>query len=346
MMTKRLLLSILILPFLITLLFGQNETAEQEYIKAMQAKSNEQKAQLLKEYISKYKGKGTKYEQFAFANLCLTPYKGKTPQETIEYGEQALSLGGLDDLTKIQVLVSVSGLYSQLNKNLDRAKNYAAEVIQIAKKNKNSSEPITSIKHLDKMIGIGYFLQGQVLEKQNSCSQAVDNYEKAYKILKDMQIIKNVKNMGLSLYKNKSYRSAEKAFKLCASVLKDYDIYVFYAKSLYKNSNKNLALNYFKKAYSQQKKGDVAFNIGMILASKAKSDSSFTDEAVKYLLEASFLSNANSQKARQYAQSLYFSQYPEYNENVKKLQESNERLEKLTEEFNEKFSIKTQEELT
>ncbi len=120
---------------LFSLLPAQNE-ADDAYIKAMTSNNPAQRIQLLKEYIAKYAGKGTKYENFAYANICLTPYQGKSPKETTDYGEKALAAGGLDDTTKCQVLVTLSSVYSETGQNLDKAKNYAIQVVEIAKANK------------------------------------------------------------------------------------------------------------------------------------------------------------------------------------------------------------------
>ena len=84
------------------------------------------------------------------------------------------------------------------------------------------------------------------------------------------------------------------------------------------------------------------------MAKKAERDASFSDEALKYLLDASFLSQANSKKAMQMAESLYFLSRKDlnYNEKVQQLQESNKKLENLTNTFNNKFGDKEEEDLT
>ena len=98
----------------------------------------------------------------------------------------------------------------------------------------------------------------------------------------------------------------------------------------------------------KQKSGAIAFNIGIILAKKAEKNASFTDEALNYLLDASFLSKANSKKAMQMAESLYFLSKKElkYNENVQELQKRSKKLEELTNTFNDKFGDKEEEDLS
>lgn len=343
--TVALLIFILVLGLLI---YGQESSAEQEYIKAITTENIDQRAKLLKDYISKYAGKGTKYENFAYANLCLLPYSGKSPQETIEYGEKALSLNGLDALTKCQVLLQLSGIYSSLGQNLDKAADYAGQIVKIAQAGKNSENSGATPQQWDKFIGAAYFAQGQAMEKAKNYRNAVDAYIKSYNILKNKEIITSLKKMGKLLYDNKQFSSAQKAFEIPATSLKDFPSLVFYAKSLHRQEKTTEALKFYKEAYNQQKNGEVAYNIGIILASQAKSNPKMSQEAIDYLLQASFLSETFSKKAMQLAESLFFTQNPElnYNETVSELAERSKKLEELTATFNSKFGEKTEEELT
>jgi seryl-tRNA synthetase len=65
------------------------------------------------------------------------------------------------------------------------------------------------------------------------------------------------------------------------------------------------------------------------------------------LLDASFLSPKNSEKAMSLAERLFFTGNNKlnYNEKVKELQEKTEALDALTEEFNKKFGEKVEEDL-
>lgn len=346
-MKKTALTTLIMILFISSSLLAQIE-ANQDYIKAMTTSIASQKVKLLKEYLAKYAGKRTQYENFVYAALCVQNYAGKTARETIEYGEKALALGGLDDLTKCNVLLTVSAIYSQRGQNLEKAKNYASQVIQIAKANKNNNSADATPAQWNKFIGAGYFTHGQALEKSKYLKEAVDSYINSYNILKDAQIANSLKDVGKSLYKFKFYKDAEKAFEIPVSVLKDFISYAFYAKTLYKNKKKEEALKYFKLAYGKQRSGEMAFYIGIILADKTKSNPSVSQEAIRYLLEASFLSAANSKKAMELAESIFFTskRNTKYNQNVKELQKLSNKLESLTNKFNKKFGEKDEEDLS
>jgi tetratricopeptide (TPR) repeat protein len=155
-----------------------------------------------------------------------------------------------------------------------------------------------------------------------------------------------VAKLGKTLYDAKAYADAEKAFKLTLPIMNDYGIITLLAKTLHRSGKKDEALKYYKQSYNQKKNGEIAYNIGILLAPQSNGNSSKADEAINYFLAASFLSPANTKKAMEYAQGLYFSQNPEYNEKVKTIQTKNKTLEDLTDSFNNKFGDKDEEDLT
>jgi hypothetical protein len=316
--------------------FSQENSCDQAYIKAMTTSDAGQRTKLLKDYLAQCGGKGSQYENFAYANLCVTPYSGKTTAETIEYGEKAITLGGLDDLMKFQVLVTVASVYGQQGTNLAKAKTYAQQAIQLGKSQNNNQ-----------LVGAGYYVQGQVQHKSNDLKGASSSYISAYNILKNKQIANDLKKVAKDLYDAKAYADAAKAWKVCVGVTNDYACVVYLANSLNRSGQKDEALTYYKQAYAKQKKGDVAYNIGVILASKSNSDNNGSSEAIKYLLDASFLSQANSKKAMDLAQRLFFNhEVPGYNDKIKDLADKSANLATLTKNFNDKFGEKEEEELS
>ena len=348
-MRKKILLSIVIVPFLFTPLFAQTE-CDEVYIKAMTEKNPAQQAQHLKDFLAQCGGKGSQYENFANANLSLLNYPGKTPAEAISYGEKAISLGGLDDLTKCQLLLQLSALYSQSGQNLDKAKSYGLQVTEVAKaaKAKETEGSTTSAAQWNKMIGAGYFTMGQAQEKAKDFKGAVDSYANSYSLLKNPQIMASIKKLGKALYDAKAYDDAEKAFKTAYAVTKDNDIAVVYAQSLYRNNKDAEALALFKEIYGRQKSGEIAYNIGIIMAKEAKTNPAVTSEAIRYLLEASFTYAAKSQEAMKLAETLFFLNNKElkYNETVTEIQAKNKKIEELTGAYNTKYGNKDEEDLS
>ncbi len=345
-MKKTALVISLMILFISPTIFAQSSSCDESYIKAMTAAEIAQKYTLLKNYISNCQG--SKYENHAYAHLCLLPYKGKSKQETLNFGEKAIALGGLDDLTQCQLYVTISGLYGESGQNLEKAKNYALQAIQIAQKNKTDKSSQTPVKSWNQLIGYGYYAHAKALEKSKDLKGAVNSYANSFKILKDKQIAKDLQKVGKSLYDFKYYTDAEIAFQIACSTLKDFGSCTYYAKTLYRNGKKDEALKQFKAAYAKQKSGEIAYNIGIILAGKAEKNIALRPEAIDYLLQASFLSPKNSKKAMTLAERLYFNGNGKvnYNEKVKEMNAKTENLEKLTAQFNDKFQDKAEEDLS
>ncbi|MBP1768370.1 MAG: hypothetical protein H6P98_2485, partial [Candidatus Aminicenantes bacterium] len=150
------------------------------------------------------------------------------------------------------------------------------------------------------------------------------------------------------LYDAKAYADAEKAFHTAYTVTKDNDIAVVYAQSLYRNNKDAEALALFKEIYGRQKSGEVAYNIGIILAKEAKTNPTATNDAIRYLLEASFTYAAKSQEAMKLAETLFFLNNKElkYNETVTEIQAKGKKIDELTNSYNTKFGNKDEEDLS
>jgi len=337
-----------IISLLLVLAVGlpaQDTAANDAYIKAMTNNDMGQRAQLLKDWLSKY-GSGHEYENFASATLCTMQYPGKTPEDAIKYGEKAIALGGLDDSTTCQVLLNVSMMYTHKGQNLGKAKSYAGQIVQTAKTAMGKESEKGNEKIWNQLIGAGYFAQAQAMEKNNEIKGAVSAYASSYNILKNKQIVTTLAKLGKSLYDAKAYADAAAAFKIAVPILKDFGSTTLYAKSLHRQGKKSEALKYYKQSYSAKKTGEIAYNIGLLLAPQVKSNPSMAGDAIQYLLDASFLSPANSKKAMQLAEGLYFNQNPQYNEKVKSLQAKGAELEKATNDFNDKYGEKEEEDLS
>jgi len=342
---KRRVFSLLALILIAASFLPAQNPADEAYIKAMQAGDPSQRAQLLRDYIVKFAGKGSQYDNFAYANLCLIPFPGKQPKETIDSGEKAISLGGLDDVTKYQILITLSGVYSSQGQSLDKAKTYANQSIDIAKANKEK-EPGNAT--WNKFVGAGYFALGQALEKSKDMGGASEAYISSYAILKDSKIMAQIKKLAKTLYDAKQFAEAEKVFRTLYNQSKDPESALILGQTLYKNGKTEEAMALFKEAYAKKKTGGLAYNIGIILAKKAQSNPAVSQEAIDYLLEASFLDPTQSQQALGMAQNLFFnsSSDSKYNEVIKQIQEKNKKIEDLTKAFNTKFEGRNEEDLT
>ena len=340
---KRILLTTVLFALVATgFLAAQNE-ADEAYVKAMTQNDPCLKVQGLKAYVQKYAGKGAQYENFAYVYLCLTPCQSKPVSESIQYGEKALTMSGLDDLTRMQVVLTLSGLYTGQTPENSKAhvgrssamcaschqqgkenKWYLdSHFIELAKANKDKNPDESQ---WSKMIGAGLYIQAQAAERANDMGAAADAYINAYAILKDPKIMAQIKKLAKTLY-NQS---------------KDSESALILGQTLYRNDKPDEALVLFKEAYAKKRTGELAYNIGIILAKKAP------QEAIDYLIEASFLYPDQSQNALGMAQNLFFTSSPDakLNDVINKIQEKQKKIDELTKSFNTKFAEKNEEDLS
>ena len=341
-MKKAILSAIVVALVLSGVAYGQSES-DQAYIKAMTANSPAERATLLKDFMSKFGGKGVQYENFANANLCIIGWQGKTEQETITYGEKALALGGLDNVLKCQVLTNLAANFAKLGQ-IDKTKATAAQLIQAATEAK-AKEPEAA--NWNAMIGAGHYLTAQALDKAKDIKGALEQYMTSYGILKDAKILAEVKKLAKALYDAKNYADAEKSFRTLAQHNpKDTESQSLIAQCLYKDGKVAEAMALWKDSFAKSKSGDLAYNIGITLAREAKTNPALTNDAIKYLLDAAFLSPAKSKDARALAESLYFSSDKEWNNRVKLMQESKALIDDWAKTINTKFGDKSEEDLS
>jgi len=341
-MKKTALIALIAVLAASTPLIAQN-AADDAYIKAMTETDIAAKVKMLKDWLNQY-GSGHQYENFANATICTAQYTGKTPADTIKYGEKALSLGGLDDSSKAQVLVMVAS--ASLAQNPSKARNHAGQLIQVATAAKGQKAQAGQAQAWNQLIGAGHYIQAQAYQKENNNKNALDAYIKSYNILKTKQIATELAKLGKALYDGRDYASAERAFKIAVPILNDFGSVTLYAKTLHREGKKAEAVRYYKQSYSKRKTGEVAYNIGLLQAPQAQSDANTANETIQYLLDASFLSQANSEKAMKMAEGLYFHHNPEYNQKVQQLIAKNKNLEQMTNTFNNKFGDKEEDDLS
>ena len=340
---KRLILTAAVFVLVVSgLAFAQNE-CDQTYIKAMTANTPAERIALLKEFLSTCAGKGSQYENFANANLCVTGWQGKTEQETLAYGEKALALGGIDDVMKCQVLTQLCVIYDKQGQNLDKAKSYASQLLQTATTAK-AKDPEGA--NWNTFIGLGHFFTAQALQKGKDIKGALDSYMTSYGILKDAKILVELKKIAKSLYEAKSYADAEKVYRTLAQANpKDAESQALIAQCLYKAGKINEALALWKETFTKSKSADLAYNIGITVAKEAKTNPALQNDAIRYLVDAALLA-AKYKDAMSMAENLFLGNDKDYNNRVKLMQESKQLIDDWAATINKKFGDKSEDDLS
>ena len=314
------------------------QTADEEYLKAMQIQDKCQQIQALDAYLEKYAGKGGQYDVYAYAYYCVTPCATKNAQKAIEYGEKALGMSGLDGTVKLQIMVSIPGLYAGMGQ-MDKAKASAQKIIDAGKA---SGDP----KAGPALQATGYVLIGEFAEKAGDYGGAANAYITAYGILKDPSISKKLNGLATTLYKEQKYAEAEQVFRQFYAADKGPESASLLAQTLYKQGKVDEALGVYREAYARKKTGALAENIAIILNKEVKTNPSLKNETINALIEAGLLVPAKQKAYHQAAFNLYVSGNPELADINAKIEEHNKSIEELTKTYNERYGTKSEEELT
>ncbi len=346
-MKKALLTAVILSVLLGGIAFAQSE-ADLAYTKAMTANTPQEKANLLKAYIANYAGKGGQYDNFAYA-FCFEAMvaTGNLGAETLGYGEKALTMPGLDDDLRAKTMVTLASIFARSAATAEKAKTYAGQLIQLATAAK--AKEGANVASWNQLTGAGHYITGQAALAAKDYKTAVDAYFQAYNILKNAKILAEIKTAGKALYEAKNYAEAEKLYRATYAALKDGESLTFLAQSLYNQGKSAEAMTMFKEAFSKNKTGEMAYNIGVMLAKEAKTNPAVTNDAIHYLLDAAVIGTKNAKQAQQameIAQSLFFGQDKEWNNRVKEIQESNKLIEEWVKTLNTKFGEKAEDELT
>ncbi len=334
---KRTIWTSVTLVFLLTGLLAA-QSADEEYLKAMQISDNCQKVQALDSYISKYAGQSTTNEHWAYAFYCLTPCASKNAQKAAEYGEKALTMPGIDDQTKIGLMATIPGLYSSIGQ-VDKANAAARKLVDFGKVSADA-------KMGARLQAGGYVMIGQFAEKAGDYGTAAENYITAYGILKDPSISKHLNNLAATLYKDQKFAEAEKVFRQFYAADHGPESAALLGQTLYKQNKIDEALTIYKEAYAKKKTGPLALNIAIILNGQVKTDPSKTNETVNALIEAALLNPKDSKSLLGQAQNLFVGQDKDLASSYAQIEEHNRAIEEFTKTYNSKIEGKTEDDLS
>jgi len=314
------------------------QSADEDYLKAMQVSDNCAKVQALDAYITKYAGQGTTNEHWAYAYYCLTPCPSKPGAKAAEYGEKALGMAGLDAQTKLAIMATLPSLYESAGQ-ADKADAAARKLIDYGK-------GLSDAKTGAKLQAGGYLMIGQFAEKAGNYGKAAENFITAYGILPDPSISKQLNGLAATLYKNGKFAEAEQVFRQNFAANKGPESAALLGQALYKQGKVDEALAIYKEGYAIKRTPSLAQNIAVLLNAEVKKDPSKTMEAVNANIEAGLLIPAQQKNFLGMAQNLFVGQDKELASSYAKIEEHKKAIEEFNKTIDTKFSGKTEDELS
>ncbi|HOW85857.1 MAG TPA: tetratricopeptide repeat protein [Candidatus Aminicenantes bacterium] len=312
--------------------------ADEEYLKAMQLSDNCQKAKALEAYLAKYAGQGTTNEHWANAYFCLTPCASTDPVKAAAAGEKALTMQGIDNDTKVQLLATIPSLYNKAGQ-ADKADAAAQKLIDFGKGQSNADLSA-------KLQAGGYVMIGQFAEKSGDVGKAAENYIKAYGIYKNPTISKQLNGLASSLYKSGKFAEAEQVFRQFYASDKGPESAALLGQTLYKQGKVDEALAIYKEGYAKRRTASLAQNIAVLLNAQVKTDPSKTMEAVTANIEAGLLIPAQQKNFLGMAQNLFVGQDKALASSYAKIEEHKKAIEEFNKTIDQKFANKTEDDLS
>ena len=334
---KRTLYATVTLVFVLAGL-GAAQSPDEEYLKAMQISDNCQKVQALDAYIAKYAGQGTTNEHWAYAYYCLTPCASINAQKAADYGEKAIGMAGIDNDTKLKLMVAIPQYYYKAGQT-DKADAAARKLIDYGK---GLSDP----KLRTQLQAGGYVMIGQAAEKSANYGKAAENYITAYGIFKDPSISKILNGLAATLYKGGKLADAEKVFRQFYASDQGPESAALLGQTLYKQNKVDEALAIYKEGYAIKKTPALALNIAIILNKEVKAKPALTNETINALIEAALLNPKESKNLLGGAEYLFVGQDKELAASYDKIAEHNKAIEEFNKTIDAKFAGKTEDELS
>jgi tetratricopeptide (TPR) repeat protein len=314
------------------------QSADEDYLKAMQISDNCAKVQALDAYITKYAGQGTTNEHWALAYYCLTPCASKPAAKAAEYGEKALTMPGLDDQTKLGIMATLPTLYSGAGQ-AEKADAAARKLIDYGK-------GLGDAKTGARLQAGGYLMIGQFAEKAGDYGKAAKNFITAYGILPDPNISKQLNGLAATLYKNGKFAEAEQVFRQFYASDKGPESASLLGQTLYKQGKVDEALAIYREGYAIKRTPSLALNIAIILNKEVKDKPALTNETINALIEAALLNPKESKNLLGAAEFLFVGQDKDLAAGNAKIQEHNKAIEEFTKTYNSKIEGKSEEDLS
>jgi tetratricopeptide (TPR) repeat protein len=303
---------ITIMFFVVSVFLYPGKKEQQDlYLKAVAEKDNSARMTLLKEYITQYGDTDDKYLRFIYLNIADTAYKLKNYDEAIQYGELSLKQEDINPQNKLKIYFSLANSYMITKRDLDKALEYAGQIIEAAKQmiemSKNQAQdPEQSKQYIANYekyyIAPGNQLQGLIYYDKGETKLAVKKFLESYKYDKNESTYNRIFYLAINLYKKgKTDEAIETVLKIVDTDNLKYKEANFLASAYYKKKDKENTVKYYEIAYKTKPRADLAMKIARLTNKTEPS------KALKYFADAFVLKESDKMSdAYKYMEQLYF----------------------------------------
>lgn len=284
--------------------------------KAITEKDTKLRFDYLKEYEALYGEKKDKVARYLYLNLANAAYKLQNFDETIKYGEEALTFDETDATNRLNVFFMLANAFKVTKNDLDKSAYYAQQTIDLAnelikKREEVDRDPEAMQKFINNyktfFLAPALRIQSQLLYSKGKDNVALlkESTQKAceaFKIDGSERSSDLVFTLAYNLYKKQATNDAIEALLIILNKEKpEHKVSYLLANSYIRKNDKDKAAEYFELAYQSSKKAALAEKIGKLVHKKN------IDKGIKYFAEAFVLMNSNKQSdVYKYLENLYF----------------------------------------
>lgn len=319
MRKKHIIVSIVVLLVTSVFLFSASKKDEM-WRKAITEKDTNLRFQYLKEYEAEFGDKDDKISKYLYLNLCDAAFKLANYDETITFGEKALTFEETEQLNKLRIYFMLSNSYKVTKKDSDKAYYYAQQTIDLAndliakrvslqqnqenQAGQDSQEQFIN-SHKTFYLAPAYRIQSQILYAKNTPEALKESTKKAidaFNADKSGRSSDLVFTLAFKLYEKKFTDASIAALEAIMDKEKpEHRECNLLANCYIRKNDKDKAADYFELAYRSNKQENLAKKIGQLVHKKN------IDKGIQYFAEAFILSNSNKQSdAYKYLENLYF----------------------------------------
>jgi len=320
-MRKKLIIASIVVTLLTSVLLFSASKKEAMWRKAITEKDTRLRFEYLKEYEVLYGKKKDKVARYLYLNLANAAYKLQNFDETIQYGEQALTFAETDETNRLNVYFMLSNSFKVTKKEMDKAHYYAQQTIELANEliskrielsqNADATKKDSAEKFINNyktfFLAPALRIQSQLLYAKGKddpalLKEATLKACEAFKIDKSTRSSNLVFTLAYRLFTKKKTADAIEALETILDKEKPvHKVSYLLANGYIRKNDKAKAAEYFEMAYQSSKKATLAKKIGKLVHKNN------IDKGIKYFAEAFVLMDSNKQSdAYKYLENLYF----------------------------------------
>jgi tetratricopeptide (TPR) repeat protein len=245
------------------------------------------KMQKLEDYYNKYGGQEDRNSMYMYLHLAETTYLLQQYEKTITFGEKALTYKELEASYKLRIYLYLANAYNLTKKDLEKAYNYADQVIEVAKYMNSATQDNATIN-------VNYTapalrIQVQLLAAKSDLQSTKNAFNKA---IEAFQLDKSDKSANFVLYmsermlKNNKVEDAIHGVEIINQNKPNADYYKMLGMWYNRLKNSEKAIENLKASYQLKKSAMVAYDLGVLL-----NQAQNLDGALEYLAESHLLND-------------------------------------------------------